>query len=69
VRVVRGLLVNWYITHMRSSAIRSVRSQCWSQWERPNFESAPYQNQWTNMDIVSYMSLRPQGVDAQNLVW
>jgi len=44
---------------MRGSAIRCVRSQCNSQWERPNFAPSPLPHPWTNFDITSNISLRP----------
>jgi len=54
---------------MRGSAIRCVRSQCLSQWERPIFAPPPLRNPSTDFDVMSNVLLRPpQGVDVQNLV-
>jgi len=44
---------------MRGSAIRSVRSQCQSQCERPNFAPPLSQNPWTNLDGDSNISVCP----------
>jgi len=38
------------ITRMRGSAIRSVRCQCQSHWEWPNFAPPPPQNPLTSVD-------------------
>ena len=33
-----------------------------------NFEPLPLPNPWTNLDAASNISLRPQGIDVQNLI-
>jgi len=48
-----------FITRMRGSAIRSVRSQCQSQWERRNFAPPHSPNPSTNFDGDSNISLCP----------
>jgi len=53
---------------MRGSAIRSVRSQWQSHWDRRNFAPLPLPNPYTNLDVASNISPRPQGVDVQNLI-